>query len=150
MLPERKGKVKADANGEKGQRFWYRWKAPSRHLVENRLVRCNGPWSWPNPQATTPQFNFTKAAEENNAESLLVIRDRMTAAMTCSLSIPKRTPYSLKLTALSHGWINLDPFAWDAETERVSTRILLPERSEGIATGVESWARFITTPSPSA
>jgi len=52
----------------------------------------------------------------------------MTAATTCSLKIPKGTPYSLRLTALSHGWINLDPFAWDDEAETVSTRILLPSR----------------------
>ncbi|MGD0090882.1 MAG: hypothetical protein ABSE73_13270 [Planctomycetota bacterium] len=50
----------------------------------------------------------------------------MTAAMTYSLSIPNGMPYSLKLTALSHGWINLDPFAWDDEAETVSTRVLLP------------------------
>jgi len=52
----------------------------------------------------------------------------MTAATTYSLKIPNETAYSLRLTALSHGWINLDPFAWDDDAEKVSTRILLPSR----------------------
>ncbi|MGD0090635.1 MAG: hypothetical protein ABSE73_12010 [Planctomycetota bacterium] len=41
----------------------------------------------------------------------------MTAAKTFSLNIPNGTAYSLKLTALSHGWINLDPFVWDDDAE---------------------------------
>lgn len=27
--------------------------------------------------------------------------------------VPAYTPFSLKLTALSHGWVNLQPFTWD-------------------------------------
>ncbi|MGD0089883.1 MAG: hypothetical protein ABSE73_08175 [Planctomycetota bacterium] len=58
----------------------------------------------------------------------------MTAATTFSLKIPNGTAYSLKLTALSHGWINLDPFAWDDEAEAVSTRIFLPSKKTATVT----------------
>lgn len=37
-----------------------------------------------------------------------------------TFSIPLHRPYSLRLTALSHGWVNLLPFEWDSKREVIN------------------------------
>ena len=46
---------------------------------ENRLVACELERRW--EQVITGSFNFTKSAEESNAENLLIIRDKTLARL---------------------------------------------------------------------